>query len=118
MPEHAGICECAGLARVDSDTLWLAGQARGCRMQGASAPRGTHERPAAGGAGTLPAELGQCSRMEAFSAFTNRLTAVPGALLAGFVECTRLSAPLRLVQMAGVRAACFGSYCPGVSQWV
>ena len=32
--------------------------------------------------------------MEAFSAFTNRLTAVPGALLAGLVECTRLSAPL------------------------
>ena len=44
-------------------------------------------------AGTLPVELGQCRRMEAFSAFTNRLTSVPGALLAGFVECTRLSAP-------------------------
>lgn len=45
-------------------------------------------------AGALPAELGRCRRMEAFSAFTNRLTAVPGALLAGLVECTRLSAPL------------------------
>lgn len=47
--------------------------------------------------GTLPAELGRCRRMEAFSAFTNRLTAVPGALLAGLVECTRLSAPWCLV---------------------
>ena len=36
--------------------------------------------------------------MEAFSAFTNRLTAVPGALLAGLVECTRLSAPQRPVR--------------------
>ncbi len=58
-------------------------------------------------AGALPAELGRCSRMEAFSAFTNRLTAVPGALLAGFVECTRLSAALRPVQTARVRGGMF-----------
>ena len=51
-------------------------------------------------AGTLPAELGRCRRMEAFSAFTNRLTAVPGALLAGLVDCTRLSAPLLPVNQA------------------